>query len=147
MEISTNGINLIKKFEGFEEKAYQDVIGIWTIGFGTIQYANGTKVRQGDTITEEGAEAELKHYIDTQIIPTLESVVTVELTQNQIDALASFIYNLGAGAFKKSTLLKLINAGKFADAALEFQKWNRAGGKVVSGLTRRRNAEMVLFNS
>lgn len=146
MKLSKVGIDLIKEFEGFRKDAYQDVVGIWTIGYGTIKYKDGTPVKKGDSITPEKATEELTHHIEEFIGPVLTPKnVTVQLTQNQIDAIGSFIYNLGAGAFLKSTLLKMINAKDFSGAALQFLKWNKAGGKEFAGLTRRRQAEMDLF--
>jgi lysozyme len=148
MQISEQGLDIIMEFEGFEEHAYPDpATGAEpiTIGYGTTIYHDGVKVKMGDTISHDDAVYELQHYVDQMIIPVLERYVTVELTQGQIDSLASFIYNVGGTNFKKSTLLKKINAGDFDSASREFPKWNKAAGRVMAGLTRRRNAEMNLF--
>ena len=144
MNISENGIKNIINFEGLKLKAYKDSIGIATIGIGTITYPNGSKVKIGDTCTKEQAIEYLKFYmIDME--KQINSMVKVKLTQNQYDALCSFCYNLGYGALKQSTLLKKINIGDFKGASDEFLKWNKAGGKVILGLTNRRKAERELF--
>jgi lysozyme len=139
MKTSFNGINLIKQFEGLRLKAYQDVVGIWTIGFGTI-----TNVKPGDVIMEEKAIEFLQHDLE-KFEATINKYVTVPINQNQFDALACFCYNVGSGAFMKSTLLKCLNAGDMIGASKQFLAWNKAGGKVVSGLTKRRAAESKLF--
>ena len=95
-------------------------------------------------ITEGGAEALLRHDLEW-VESTINKNVKVPLNQNQYDALASFIYNVGAGAFRKSTLLRLLNQGDYTGAAGQFQRWNKAGGKVLRGLTRRRQAEAEKF--
>ena len=144
MNISENGIKFITEFEGLKLKAYLDSIGKATIGIGTITYPNGSKVKIGDVCTKEQAIEYLKFYmIDME--KQINSMVKVKLTQNQYDALCSFCYNLGCGALKQSTLLKKINLGDFKGASEEFLKWNKAGGKVILGLTNRRKAERELF--
>lgn len=148
MEVSQAGIELIAEFEGFEEKAYPDPGSgdePWTIGYGTTVYADGVKVVKGDTISEEDAMYELQHHVNEMVIPVLQDYVKVELTQQQIDSLASFIYNVGAGNFRKSTLLRKLNWGDYDGAASELLKWNRAAGRVMAGLTRRRQAEQDMF--
>lgn len=145
MKTSQRGIDLIKEFEGFEERAYKDVVGYWTIGYGSL-YVNGVRVSPGMRITREGAEEQLKSDV-VRFEKAIEKLVTVDLNQNQFDALVSFTYNLGEGNLGKSTLLKKLNRGDFNGAADEFLKWNRAGGKVVNGLVRRRAAERELFLS
>lgn len=143
MHTSPDGIALIKMFEGLRLKAYKDAIGIPTIGFGTT-VVDGQPVKMGTTITEERAEDYLK--IDLRRFEDgVRFAVSAPLTQRQYDALVSFSYNLGVGNLKKSTLLRLINAGKYEEAQVQFLRWNRAGGKVLRGLTRRRLDEAVLF--
>jgi lysozyme len=145
MQISANGINLIKSFEGFVPKAYQDIVGVWTIGYGTTKI-DGKRVTPGMSVTEE----EATNYLITDVRyfeDVINRLVKVMINQNQFDALVSFVYNLGETNFAKSTLLKKINSLDFAGAQAEFIKWNKAGGKVVSGLTRRREAEARLFAS
>lgn len=148
MQISQDGIDLIAQFEGFEEEAYPDPGSgdePWTIGYGTTVYSDGVKVVKGDTISEEDAMAELEHHVNEMVLPVLEKYVTVELSQQQVDSLASFIYNVGEGNFRKSTLLKKLNWGDYEGAAAELLKWNKAAGRVMAGLTRRRKAEQYLF--
>jgi lysozyme len=144
MNISENGIKNIINFEGLKLKAYKDSVGIPTIGIGTIAYPSGSKVKIGDVCTKEQAIEYLKFYmIDME--KQINSMIKVKITQNQYDALCSFCYNLGHGALKQSTLLKKINLNDFKGASDEFLKWNKAGGKVIDGLTKRRNAEKELF--
>ena len=142
--ISKKGIDLIKEFEGIRLNAYDDGIGVWTIGIGTIRYPNGVRVKHGDKITIEQAEQYLKHDLDS-FENIINTKVKVPLTQNQFDALASLVYNIGATNFSNSTLLKKLNAKDYAGAADQFLRWNRAGGKVMNGLVRRREAERKLF--
>jgi GH24 family phage-related lysozyme (muramidase) len=137
------GKKLIKDFEGFRAVAYLCPAGVWTIGYGTTKI-NGKPVSKKTKITSQEADLFLE-----QDLKTFEDVVnhsvTVELNQNQFDALVSFVYNLGSGNLKKSTLLKKLNVGLFNEAADEFLKWDKAAGKRLAGLTRRRNAERELF--
>ena len=143
MITSKPGRDLIKKFEDIRLVGYLDAIGIPTIGWGTT-IMEGRQVRVGEKITVEQAEeffakdlAKFENYV--------RDLVTVPLTQMQFDALVSFTYNLGPTNLKKSTLLKLINQGRMKEAQPQFLRWNKAGGKVLNGLTRRRLAEAVLF--
>lgn len=143
MKISANGINLICGFEDLRLKAYDDGVGVWTIGYGTT-VINGVKVKKGDTCTIEQA----KSYM-TQDLKKFESAVDtsvkVPLNQNQFDALVSLTYNIGTGAFKDSTLLKKLNAKDYKGAAEQFDRWNKGGGKVMQGLVNRRAKERKLF--
>ena len=145
MRVITPALDLIKKFEGLYLKAYLDPVGIPTIGWGTIRYPDGSAVKLGDVINEEMAKAYLMHEINQSCILPIDRLVKVPLNNNQFCALISFVYNLGQGNFASSTMLKKINASDFAGAALEFPRWNKAKGKVLAGLTRRRNDEMELF--
>ncbi len=141
MQISEDGLALIRKFEGCELTAYKDAVGIWTIGYGHI---NG--VSDGDTCTESEADDWLKE--DTRRAQTcVNQSVSAELTQNEFDALVSFVFNLGCGALRGSTLLKLVNDGRMDEAASQFLRWNHAGGRELAGLTARRHAESELFMS
>lgn len=140
---SIEGINLIKKYEGLKLQAYRDVAGILTIGYGHTK-----DVKPGMTINEEAAELYLK--IDLkEVEKAVKELVTVELTQNQFDALVSFVFNVGYINFKKSTLLKKINEGKFLEAGEEFMKWTKArqpgGLRELPGLVKRRAEEKALF--
>ncbi|KJM30201.1 muraminidase [Enterobacter kobei] len=144
MQTSDKGIALIKQFEGCKLTAYQDSVGVWTIGYGWTQPVDGKPIRAGMTIKQETAERLLK----TGLVSYESDVfrlVKVGLTQGQFDALVSFTYNLGARSLSTSTLLRKLNAGDYAGAADEFLRWNKAGGKVLNGLTRRREAERDLF--
>lgn len=137
---SQNGLNLTEQFEGLRLDAYQDQVGVWTIGYGHT----GPDVHPGLTITEDQANSLLAQ--DTSsAAAAVNRLVTVALNQDEFDALVDFVFNLGEGALGGSTLLKLLNAGNFAGAAAEFPKWCHAGGQVVPGLVRRRQAEQQLF--
>ncbi|EMD2739726.1 lysozyme [Enterobacter hormaechei] len=146
MQTSEKGIALIKKFEGCKLTAYQDSVGVWTIGYGWTQPVDGKPIRAGMTIKQETAERLLKTGL-VSYESDVSRLVKVGLTQGQFDALVSFTYNLGARSLSTSTLLRKINAGDYAGAADEFLRWNKAGGKVLNGLTRRREAERALFLS
>lgn len=141
MNISSNGINLIKRFEGCALKAYPDAVGIPTIGYGSI-----VGVHMGMEISQEQAEERLHKDLEP-VIYGINKCVLVPINQNQFDALCSFSFNLGIGALKKSTLLKLLLSKEYDLAANEFLKWNKAGGKTLPGLTKRREAEKELFLS
>ena len=139
MQLSNKGHDLLKYFEGCELEAYQDSVGVWTIGYG---HTKG--VHEGMVITQEQAQQmlldELKEYEGY-----VEDMVEVELTQEQFDALVVWVYNLGPTNFKNSTLLKRINEGNFEDVPYQMKRWNKAGGKVLLGLERRREAEAKMF--
>lgn len=146
MQISNKGIALIKQFEGLDLKAYQDSVGVWTIGYGWTQPVDGKPVKAGMVIDLATAERLLKTGLVGYENDVLK-LVRVKLTQGQFDALVSFAYNLGLRALSTSTLLKKLNAGDYKGATDEFLRWNKAGGKVLNGLTRRREAERALFLS
>lgn len=146
MQTSDKGIALIKQFEGCKLKAYQDSVGVWTIGYGWTQPVDGKPIRAGMTIKQETAERLLKTGL-VSYESDVSRLVKVGLTQGQFDALVSFTYNLGTRSLSTSTLLRKLNAGDYAGAADEFLRWNKAGGKVLNGLTRRREAERALFLS
>src|SRR5690606_6021729 len=139
MTTSQRGVDLIKPFEGLKLPAYLCPANVWTIGYGTTR-----GVQKGQTIT--AAEAERLLRADLAVFEAgVSKAVKVPLEQHEFDALVSFAYNVGLGAFQKSTLLRLLNAGDKAGAAKQFDRWNKAGGKVLAGLTRRREAERKLF--
>ncbi|EMA8099111.1 lysozyme [Enterobacter hormaechei] len=146
MQTSDKGISLIKQFEGCKLTAYQDSVGVWTIGYGWTQPVDGKPIRAGMTIKQETAERLLKTGL-VSYESDVSRLVKVGLTQGKFDALVSFTYNLGARSLSTSTLLRKLNAGDYAGAADEFLRWNKAGGKVLNGLTRRREAERALFLS
>ena len=143
--INSAALRLIKEFEGFEAEAYKDPVGIVTIGYGTTAAAGvGISPKLGDKITEAQATDYLKRAVDkfaAQILPK----ITRTPTGNQFGAMVSLAYNIGPGAFNKSTVLRRFNAGDISGAADAFLMWNKAGGKVLAGLTRRRKAERELF--
>lgn len=146
-KVSQEGLNLIKVSEGLKLNAYLDSVNVPTIGFGTTVYPSGRNVALGDTITEEQAFTYLGDHLNDHVIPYIDSLVKVPLKQNQIDALASFIYNLGSTKFKSSTLLKKINSKRpLSEIGVEFAKWNKAGGKVLAGLVKRRQEEFKLYS-
>ena len=145
VKISEEGIQLIAQFEGFRQDPYQDVAGVWTIGFGITFYDIHTPVTMADPpITEADAVNLLETNVGLKCA-SITDLVTVPLTQNQFDALCSFVYNLGFTAFKNSTLLEELNKSNYAGAADEFLLWDHSGGKVVPGLLTRRQAERSLF--
>ena len=139
MNISQEGLSLIKKFEGCELEAYKCAAGVWTIGFGSIK-----GVKQGDTITQEEADNLLLHEMD-EYEGYINDAVNVDLNQNQFDALVSWVFNLGPSNLSSSTLLTKINNKDWKDVPNQIKRWNKAGGKVLEGLIRRREAEALLF--
>lgn len=141
MEYSRKGLDLTERSEGLRLQAYQDSVGVWTIGYG---HTKG--VRKGDVITREAAEAFLIADIQ-DAVHDVGRLVKCPITQGQFDALVDFDFNLGGANLAKSTLLKLLNSGDYEGAGKEFQKWNRAGGKVLAGLTARRLEEAKMFHS
>ena len=145
MKTSDKGVALIKQFEGFSAKPYLCPAGVPTIGYGATYYPDGKKVTLRDKpVTEADATAMLRSML-VQYENGVSRYVQVPITQGQFDALVSFAYNLGLAALKSSTLLRLVNERNFVGAAAQFSRWNKAGGKVLPGLTRRREAERKLF--
>lgn len=142
--LSDNGMKLLEQFEGLRLEAYLDSAGIATIGWGSIKYPNGNKVKLGDKITKAQAK-EYKLHDLKEFESTVNTSVKVPLTQNQYDALVSLSYNIGSGAFKNSTLLKKLNNGDYKGAADQFLVWNKVNSKRVQGLVNRREAERNLF--
>ena len=145
--ISEKGLSLVRQFEGLRAAAYKCSAGVWTIGYGHTQ-----QVKAGQVITKAQADAFLQLDI-SKADATIQRLVKVPINQNERDALASFIFNLGAGAFESSTLLKKINEGDKQSAANEFLKWDKFRNPVtkkletLTGLTKRRVAEKSLFES
>ena len=145
--LDTFGYKLIQQFEGLKLKAYQDSVGIWTIGYGNITYLDGTKVKKGDEITREQADLMFKSTANKFALEVAK-LINVCLTQNQFNALVSLAYNIGIGAFKGSTLLKKVNNNpNDKSIANEFLKWKYAGGKVIQGLLNRRIKESEVYFS
>jgi lysozyme len=145
MKTGERGLKLIKEFEGCKLKAYQCPAGVWTIGIGSTHYGDGTPVTKNRTLPNEGAAIALL----AATIGQYEKAVNatgVELTQNEYDALVCLCYNIGAGNFASSTLVKMLKSGDDKEEiAKQFLRWDKAGGKPLAGLTRRRNAEAELF--
>lgn len=141
LKISQEGIALIKKFEGCELTAYQCSAGVWTIGYG---HTKG--IEKGMEITQQEAEdmlVEELHEYENYI----NDSVTAPLSQNQFDAMVSWVYNLGPANLKASTLLKVLNAGDYDGVPAQIKRWNKAGGVTLEGLIRRREAEALLFQN
>ena len=139
MKTSQYGIDLIKHFEGCELKAYQCAAGVWTIGYG---HTKG--IYEGLEITQSEAEKmlvdelpEYEGYITDKVVPMLQ--------QHEFDALVCWVYNLGPTNLSSSTMLKKLNAGEFKEVPFQMKRWDKAGGQPLLGLTRRRNAEALLF--
>tara|TARA_R110000823_G_scaffold225648_1_gene353383 strand:+ start:496 stop:951 length:456 start_codon:yes stop_codon:yes gene_type:complete len=139
MKISQEGIELIKKFEGCRTESYRCAADVPTLGYG-----HTANVKDGDSCTKDEAESmladdlvEFEDYVNQQ--------VTVELTPSQFDALVAFTFNLGPKNLAESTLLRLLNLEKYNEIPAQFKRWNKAGGKVLDGLIRRREAESLLF--
>lgn len=139
MRTSKNGIQLIKEHEGLRLTAYDDGVGVWTIGYGSTK-----GVKKGMTITQAEADARLISDL-AEAEHAVDFAVTVPLSQQQFDALVSLTFNIGAGNFHSSTLVKRLNEGKYHDAAAQFDKWVFAKKKKLPGLVRRRAAEKALF--
>jgi lysozyme len=139
---SSAGLELTERFEGCVLTAYQDSVGVWTIGYGHT----GIDVHAGLIITEEQASILLAADV-AWAVTCVNKSVKAAINQNQFDAMVDFVFNLGCASLGQSTLLRLLNAGDFAGAAKEFLRWNKAGGKVLKGLTLRRQAETDLFNT
>jgi len=145
MKINQDGIDLIKRFEGLRLTSYKDPVGIWTIGYGTTSRAGiGVEVGPNMSITEYQAEKYLRDAVDRFGAKIIQGF-THKPTSNQYSAMLSLAYNIGAGAFLKSTCLKRFNAGDIDGAADALTWFNKAGGKVLNGLVRRRAAERELF--
>jgi lysozyme len=139
VKTSAAGLDLIKRFESVRLSAYDDGVGVWTIGVGHIK-----GVKRGDTITMDQVDTFLADDLQ-EAEEAVNRCVKAPIEQCQFDALASWTFNLGGGALAGSTMLKRLNHGDYDSAADEMLKWNRAGGKVMPGLTKRRIAERMLF--
>ncbi|MBH2875965.1 lysozyme [Serratia marcescens] len=146
MQISKGGIERIKRFEGLRLKAYQDSVGVWTIGYGLTQPVDGKKVAPGMQIDQATADRLLKCGV-VQYEQGVNQLVKVKITQGQFDALVSFAYNLGLRSLSTSTLLQKLNDGDKQGAADQFERWVNAGGKRLDGLVDRRAAEREMFLS
>lgn len=143
MNIGDAGLTLIKGFEQFRSDAYLDAVGIPTIGYGTT-HIDGQPVKMGTKCTEAQASAWLRSDLD-RFEDDIQNALNVPVTQAQFDALCSLVYNIGPTNFKKSSVLSCLNNGDIKTAQARFLLWNKAGGKTLKGLTRRRLAEAVMF--
>ena len=144
MKVDAAGVQLISDFEDLRLTAYDDGVGVWTIGWGTTVYPNGQKVKKGDKITLEQAK-QYKAYDLARFEKAVNDAVKVPLNQNQFNALVSLAYNIGEKAFTGSTLVKRLNEGNYKAAADQFLVWVNAGGKRMQGLVNRRNKEREVF--
>ena len=145
MKLNKAGADLIKSFEGLRLDAYLCSAGKPTVGFGSTFFEDGTPVKLGDKITKERADS-LFEKVSDSFAAKVKGLIKSDINENQFSALVSFSFNVGIGNLKSSTLLKKVNANPM-DASIrnEFLKWNRASGKVLAGLTRRREAEANLY--
>ena len=139
MNISQEGISLIKKFEGCELEAYRCAAGVWTIGYGHTK-----DVKEGNSITKEEAESMLVHELQ-EYCSDVDIAVKVDLKQNEFDSLVSWTYNLGPTNLNSSTMLRVLNEGKHDEVPAQMKRWNKASGQVKEGLVRRREAEALMF--
>ena len=140
-------IDLIKKYEGLRLTAYLCPVKVWTIGYGTTFYPNGGKVKQGDIITQIQAEQYLSDIVERFSIQ-VRNVIKMSINENQLGALTSLAYNIGINAFNNSTLLKKVNINpNDPSIGIEFSRWNKGGGKVLTGLINRRRDEKELYFS
>lgn len=146
MKMTEDGLALIRRFEGFRDTAYRCPAGVWTIGYGHTAQAGPPKVIAGMKISEAEARrilaADAARFADE-----VRAALTRELSDAQFSALVSFAFNVGAGALRSSSVLAAVNAGRFADVPGRLRLWVKAGGRVLPGLVRRREAEASLFMS
>jgi lysozyme len=145
MKVNKLGIDMMHHFEGCRLQAYQCSAKVWTIGWGNTYYQDKRPAKQGDVITQAQAN-ELFEMVMNEFAIVVRKALTKEINENQFSALVCFAYNVGIGNLKKSTLLRKVNINPNDESiADEFAKWNKAGGKVLNGLTRRRLAEADLY--
>ncbi len=141
----TSAVAVVAGFEGYRGSAYIPVKGdVPTIGYGQTYYADGTRVKLGDRISQQEAQKQLELLMRRDFSDKLASCVKVPLSQNEYDAYVSLAYNIGTNAFCKSTLVKLLNQGEYIKACQQILRWNKSGGKVLKGLENRRFAEYKL---
>lgn len=147
LKVGPLAIEMLRHFEGVRLKAYRDSVGVPTIGIGMTYYPDRRKVQMGDEITLEQAEQMKAELLERDFATPVRRMLVgaAETSAAQFGALVSFAYNVGVGALQSSTLLRLHKAGDYAGAANQFLRWNRAGTKVLAGLTRRRQAERALY--
>lgn len=148
MRLNNKGISILHKYESLRLEAYLCPAGIPTIGWGNTFYEDGTKVKIGDKITKQRADALFENILNDVFIPGVKKLISVRLNENQFSALVSFAYNVGVEAFKNSTLLKRVNNNpNDPDISYQFSRWNKSKGRVLGGLTKRRKDEAKLYFS
>ena len=153
MELSSKGLELIKQFEGFRSAPYRDAVGVWTIGYGNTYYPDGRKVSGSDKPLTVAQASQLKlDIINKDFAPAVNTLLADEIkagkvNQNMFDALVSLSYNIGTGALSRSSVIRHLKQGSKQKAADAFLLWNKAGGRTLNGLVRRREAERKLFLS
>ena len=145
MNIGDRGLDLIRAFEGFRAEPYLDAVGVPTIGYGSTYYPDGQRVRLTDPPISEPEARRLMQATLAEFEDGISAALQVDVTQSQFDALVCWAFNVGVSAAQQSTLMHRLNAGDVQGAADQFLRWNRAGGQVLRGLTRRREAERALF--
>lgn len=151
MRVSKNGLNLIKQFEAFEAKPYLDAVKVPTIGYGSTYYPNGRKVTMRDAPITEQQASEIMEFIANKDFGSVINVLLAKqikegkISQNMFDALVSLAYNIGTKAITKSSVIRLLRAGDKVGAAKAMLAWNKAGGRILTGLSRRREKEKDLF--
>ncbi len=146
MKLTKEGLTLIKQFEGFRTHAYRDAVGVWTIGYGHTSMAGMPEVKPGMTITEVEGDNILARDVDV-FARGVQQLVKIKISDAQFSALVSFAYNVGLGNFRKSSVLSAVNRSDFQAVVRRLQLWNKAGGRILPGLVRRRAAEAALFAS
>lgn len=137
-------VALVAKWEGFQADAYLCPAGVWTIGYGATYWPSGQRVRQGETIGQAQAMVMLRDHL-ADFARQVDATLRVPVSAGERGALISLAYNIGVGAFSRSTLLRTLNAGRRAEAADQFAVWNRGGGRVLPGLVSRRADEVAMF--
>lgn len=145
MNIGDRGLDLIRAFEGFRADPYLDAVGVPTIGYGSTYYPDGQRVRLTDPPISEPEARRLMQATLAEFEDGIADALQVEVTQSQFDALVCWAFNIGVSAAQNSTLMKKLNSGDYFGAADQFLRWNKAGGVVLRGLSRRRAAERALF--
>ncbi len=146
MKVNSKGLALIKHYEGFRARAYKDPVGIWTIGYGHTSMAGQPIVKPGMVISRQRALEILSKDVE-KFSSQIRPFIKVKLNNNQFSALVSFAYNVGVGGFKRSSVLRVVNAGRFEAVPARLALWVKAGGKTYRGLVKRRAAEGGLFLS
>jgi lysozyme len=143
MQLSEAGLGLLKRFEGFRNRTYLDVVGLPTIGY-------GHRLLAGESFPDGMSEPQASELLAADVLTAelaIGRLVKVRLTQGQFDALVDFVFNLGAGRLAASTLLSKLNAGDYEAAGEQLRRWDHAGGKEIAGLKSRREAECELWRS